>query len=135
MPATLPLRGHFEIRELHWSLWAEAEEGPRVRGPGLTRVRFFDEPATRELRTVRQLYAVDEHDEDVVAALGQGMRRLEAERPEKAAAVRVRLWARPRYASMADLAAALGVSRPRVTQMANEGQALVERWVRDTYGA
>lgn len=127
----LEIRGAIEIRRVHWALWGELARGTALAGPRLAQTHL--EAGDRELRTVRQVYGLTPYDEDVAEAIGQGVARLERAIPSKALAVRSRWAAWSEHVAMKDLARRFGVSRPRVSQMADEGEALVERWVMDVY--
>ena len=133
IPTLDDLRGPIDIRDVHWQLWGELARGSAIPGPRLAQVQL--ERGPRELRTVRQLHGMTPHDEDIAEAIGQGVVRLERDIPSKALAVRSRFVAWSEHVAMKDLARKFGVTPARVSQMADEGQALVERWVLEAYGA
>lgn len=123
----LSLEPPIQIRELHWSLWAERERGDAIAGPRLARLELTRGP--RELATLRQLFELSEHDDDVAEALGLGVRVLAIRDPRAAAAVRSRYVAWSDHVAMAHLARRWGISRARVSQIADDGMRRVEAWV------
>jgi hypothetical protein len=134
IPTLYDLDGEeIEIRHVHWQLWGEMARGTAVAGPRLAQVHIERGPV--ELHSVRQLFGLTPRDEDLAEAIGQGVRRLDDQIPSKALAVRSRFVAWSEHVAMKDLARRFGVTPARVSQMADEGMAVVERWVRDAYGA
>jgi len=133
--STLRLPDGFQIRELHWLLWAEAERAGPMVGPRPGDQWSFVASAAKDCPSVRAIVSWSPVDDDVADAIGQGVELLSGHWRKKMRAIRARYTAASDVIYMRDLAAELQVTPARISQMADEGQAAVERWVVQTYGS
>lgn len=118
-----------EITPMHWALWGHLARQRWEHEAGMpsgTLARFSR--VARE-PSLYDLYAIAPADEDVADAIGRGMRWLRGRDQRRWAAVRARVLAASDHARMQRLADRWDLSPGRVSQLATEGQRLVEEWV------
>lgn len=134
----LTIRGQIGLELKHWELWGEAER----RGGGLALARLgygsvWPRKPDPDHESVRSLYACTPRDDDIAEAIGQGvawlMHRGELD-ARRSIALRARYVSAGDAGSLQTLSRKWGVSRARVTQYWQEGQASVEEWVLENFG-
>lgn len=124
-----------EITPMHWALWAYLSRQRWEREAGMPSGTLARFSRVKREPTLYDVYAIRRADEDLADAIGRGMRWLRTRDSRRWSAVNARVLAASDHARMQRLADRWGVTPARVSQLATEGQRLVEAWVDEALGA